>query len=96
VVSATLELNSPDAFATAQRLSDMIEDYTNSNRLIVRGVENVSEVVVPVFKRLGPDFKENANAVADALRKADATKLRSEVEEHGHFALHTDAGTFTI
>ena len=96
VVSATLELNSPDAFTTAQRLSDMIEDYTNSNRLIVREVENVSEVVVPVFKRLGPDFKENANAVADALRKADATKLRSEVEEHGHFALHTDAGTFTI
>ncbi|MCL4411491.1 isoleucine--tRNA ligase [Candidatus Marsarchaeota archaeon] len=96
VVSATLELSSEDAFATAQKLSGLIEDYTNSNKLVVKEVEGLSEAVIPVFKKLGPDFKENANAVADALRKADAAELRSEIESHGHFALHTGAGTFTI
>ena len=75
-----------------EKLSGLIEEYANIKKLNVRKVESFGREVRPVFARIGPDFKEKAGAVADALRKEDADKLEGAVTESGHYSLHTEKG----
>ena len=96
ITAATLEISTDAAFNTAQRLSDMIKEYTNARKLEIKEVQGVKESVVPLFNRLGPDFKADANIVAEALRMADAGELSAGVAKEGYYTLHTERGNFTI
>ncbi|MDE1855451.1 MAG: isoleucine--tRNA ligase [Candidatus Micrarchaeota archaeon] len=75
-----------------EKLSGLVEDYTNIKKVTVRKVEGFRKEVRPVFAEIGPSFKEKAGAVADALRKEDPDKLESAVADSGHYSLHTDRG----
>jgi isoleucyl-tRNA synthetase len=96
VANATVEVNDNAVEGALLRLSPMIEDFVNAKHLTVKRVEAFGREVRPVFTKLGPEFKADAQAVAEALRKEDAEKVEGAVARSGHYSLHTDRGLFDI
>ncbi|MGI0141735.1 MAG: isoleucine--tRNA ligase [Candidatus Micrarchaeales archaeon] len=96
IMAATVEVSNDGARNSLERLANIVEEYTNTKKLNLKKVEGMREEVRPNFAKLGPSFKENASAVAQALKEADAEKLRSGVEQSGHYQLHTSKGPFEI
>ncbi|MDE1805076.1 MAG: isoleucine--tRNA ligase [Candidatus Micrarchaeota archaeon] len=94
--SALLEVDSDAANNSLQRMSNVISEYTNVKSLQIKEVSGISEEIKPNFARIGPDFKGDAALVARGLAGADPKKLRSDIEQHGHYSLHTDKGLFDI
>ena len=96
IESASIEVSDDSAHSSIQRMSGIIEEYANMKRMSLKRVEGISEEVRPSFSRIGPDFKEYANTVAEELKRADAKQLRNDIEGKGSFTLHTERGTFEI
>ncbi len=93
---ATLEVNGDSVFNSLQKLSYIIEDYTNIKRLEIKQVDTFSTEVRPSFSKIGPDFKEKASAVAEALKSANADEMQKAIERDGYYPLHTVKGTVSI
>jgi len=96
IMSATIEVTTDSAYNSLERLASVVEDYTNAKKLDLKRVEGTSDEVRPNFAKLGPSFKQNASAVAEALKGANADELRKAVEQHGSYSLHTSKGPFEI
>ncbi len=96
ISKATLEITSDEAFNTIQELSGIVTEYVNAKSLDLKKISGVKKEVRPVFAKLGPDFKEKAGAVANALKTADANVMMDEIEKRGHYSLHTDKGTVDV
>jgi isoleucyl-tRNA synthetase len=96
IASATVEVNDNAVEAALLRLSPMIEDFVNAKHLVVKRVEAFGKEIKPVFTKLGPAFKADAPAVAEALKKEDANKVEGAMLHAGHYSLHTDRGLFDI
>lgn len=86
-----------------EKMTPLIEEYTNIKKIETKKVEGFGREVRPIFAKIGPDFKERAGAVAEALRKEDADVIEKAVADSGHYSLHTEkgladvtAGHFTI
>ena len=94
--SATIEVNDPVLQRSLEKFSDMICEYANVKRLDFKMVEALGRELKPVFTKIGPEFKADAQTVAEALRKEDADKVEREVAASGHYSLHTDRGLFDI
>ncbi len=92
--NATLEMQN-DAYEAAQKLASIIEAYTGIKNVEVK-LARLAKEVVPVFAKIGPKFKADANMVAEALRNTDADELQNEVERKGSYALHTEKGIYEI
>ena len=94
---ATIEVVDEKAFEALGRIADIIGELTNIEKVSVAKVESLSNKrVVPIFSKIGPKFKENAQAVAEALKSTPAELIESEIAEHGSFDLHTSKGLFAI
>ncbi len=93
---ATVGVNSDYAYDSINELSRIIEDYTNVRKLEVRRIQASKRQLKPVFQRLGPDFKENANAVARGISNGNADAIENDIMRQGHHDLHTENGTFRI
>ncbi len=96
LAGATVETNSSEAASSIERLSALIESYTNIKSITVKRAASISKEVKPVYSKLGPAFKESAKLVADELSKTDAALLESEISKKGSFSLHTDEGPVVI
>ena len=96
VAKGTLEITNDEAYSAAERLSTLIEKYTNAKRIELKKSEGIKKEVRPLFAKLGPSFKEKASAVAAALKSADADELLAGIEKSGHYTLHTEKGTVDI
>ena len=96
VAKETLELTSDEAYSAAERLSALIESYTNAKKLELKRIAGARREVRPVFAKLGPSFKERANAVAAAMKSVNADELMAGVEKSGHYTLHTEKGTVDV
>ena len=94
--SATLEVKDDRALEALEKLSEVIEDYTNVKKLEVKKIKGIERAIRPLFQRIGPEFKENAKAVADALASSNADEVEKSVAAKGYYELHTDKGLFTI
>ena len=92
IARGILEVKDDASQAALERLSGLVEDYTNVKKVEVKKVEGFGREVRPIFAKIGPDFKERAGAVADALRKENADAIEKAVSESGHYSLHTDKG----
>jgi len=92
----TIEVESDEAYNAILKLSEIIEDYTNIKKIEVKKTSKIGKQVIPLFQKIGPEFRENANAVAQALKEADADSLEKEIAEKGTYTLHTSKGAFTI
>ncbi|MGC8675991.1 MAG: isoleucine--tRNA ligase [Candidatus Micrarchaeia archaeon] len=93
---AVIETDSKEAYDSLLRLSEVIGDYANIKSIEIKEVSGIGERVVPVFSKIGPEFRENANAVASALKAVEPEALIKEIEAHGSYMLHTEKGTFEI
>ncbi len=96
LAKATLEVTEDYTYNVLQRLSYLITEYTNIKHLEIRQVEAFSVEVRPAFAKIGPDFKEKAGAVAEALKKADANAMNKEIDKNGYYSLHTQRGPVEI
>ncbi len=96
IANATVEVNDDAVEGALLRLTPMVEDFVNAKHLAVRRVEGFGREIRPVFTRIGPAFKADAPAVAEALKKEDADKVENAVAQSGHYSLHTDRGLFDI
>lgn len=94
--SAVIEVSRDSVYNALQRLVYLIEDYTNIRKVEIRMGAATGKEVRPLFASLGPDFKENAGAVAEALKTTNAEELLKAIESSGHYSLHTSKGTFNI
>jgi isoleucyl-tRNA synthetase len=96
IKEATIETSSDSVIASLERVSNQLAMYTNSKSIkILKGSASAKEVK-PLFQALGPAFKENAQAVADELKKQNANAVEKEIDASGYFRLHTSKGTFDI
>lgn len=96
LTKATVETTDDSALAALQRLAYVIEDYTNIKHLEVRKAQSLNAEIKPNFGRIGPDFKDKAAAVAQALRACDANKMLEEIDRNGYYQLHTDMGAVQV
>ncbi|MDE1850650.1 MAG: isoleucine--tRNA ligase [Candidatus Micrarchaeota archaeon] len=96
IISATVDANTESAYNSLQRLANIVEDYTNTKKLNLNMAQGMKEEIRPNFAKLGPSFKGNASAVAEALKGANSDELRKAVEQHGSYLLHTSNGPFDI
>ena len=96
IAKGLLEVKDDKTQIALERLSPLIEEYTNIKKIETKRVESFGKEVRPVFARIGPDFKEKAGAVGEALKKEDADALENAVSESGHYSLHTDKGLVDI
>ncbi len=96
LAKATIETSDEKAAESMDRLAHMIEDYTNVKGLVVKRVGRSNAEARPNFARIGPDFKENAAAIAEAIKSANANELMEAIGKTGEYSLHTSNGTFAI
>ncbi|MGC8623137.1 MAG: isoleucine--tRNA ligase [Candidatus Micrarchaeia archaeon] len=96
VGKAVIEVGDENVYATVEKMSSLIERYTNVKKIEVKLGDVRVEEVVPVYAKLGPLFKQNAQAVAEALKKADPEEVRRGIDETGYYIAHTDAGAFDV
>jgi hypothetical protein len=55
-----------------------------------------TKTIKPSFQKLGPEFKENAKAVAEALAAADADQVAKSVETEGNYPVRIGTGVFNV
>ncbi len=96
IAAATVEVSGDDAYGAIKKLSYLIEGYTNVKRLEIRKTEASAFEVRPLFQRLGPEFRENASAVADALKKAEVKEMLAGIDALGSYRLRTEKGIFNV
>ncbi|MGC8662216.1 MAG: isoleucine--tRNA ligase [Candidatus Micrarchaeia archaeon] len=94
--SAILEVKSNKALKALERLSNVIEDYANIKKLELKEINNVEKEIRPIYQKLGPEFRENAKIVADALIGSNAEELERSIAKNGYYELHTEKGLFNI
>ncbi len=96
ISSATIETTNEEANPILAKFSYIIEEYANAKQVNVKSIARSGSEARPIFSRLGPDFKQNAAAVAEAIKKAEPKEMEESVAKHGKYALHTSNGTFDI
>ncbi len=96
IASATVETASDRTVELIQRMSALIEDYTNARKINVVKGGGARKEIRPLFGKIGPAFKDKASVVAGELQGQDAEKVEREIAKSGYFSLHTDSGTFDI
>ena len=74
-----------------ERLSRVVESQVNVKRVEVVPPERLGEFIAvrvkPVYSKLGPVFRSQARAVAEALASLDGAAVRRELEERGFYEL---------
>jgi isoleucyl-tRNA synthetase len=96
VLSATIESSDDGAINSMEHVSMLIASYTNVKSVkVVKGAANRKEIR-PLFQKLGPEFKQNAQVVAQELQKLDGAVVEGAILKDGHYQLHTVNGTFNV
>ncbi len=93
---AIVEVTTDQALRTLEKFSSIICEYTNAKAIKIKKTESVKKEIIPIFSAIGPDFKGNSKAVADALRKANFDEICESVGRNGSYGLHTENGVFEV
>lgn len=94
--SVTIESNSDKVLDTVKELSSIVESLTNIKSVKIIKTERISKEIKPIFPKLGPIFKGNAQIIGEELAKMDPDRVINSIDEHGVYRLHTSSGTFDI
>ncbi len=94
--SATISTRYDNVVDSVQRLSNVISSFTNIKSVNVVKSENLNRKVIPVFAKLGPEFKENSNIISESLKNSNPDEIEKEVNQNGYYTLHTEKGNFSI
>ena len=83
---ASVETNDDAIVNSLQRMSMLIEMYTNSKSIkITKGSTAVKEIR-PVYNALGPIFKQNAQEVANELKSQNADDVENAIAKDGYYS----------
>jgi len=96
VSKAIVEVADDYAYSSLDELSGIVESYTNAKKLELKRVSGMKMEVRPLFAKIGPDFKDKATAVANALKAVDGEELRAAMEKSGTYSLHTEKGLVDV
>jgi isoleucyl-tRNA synthetase len=96
IANITVEVNDNAVESKLLKLSGMIEDFINAKHLNVKAVQAFGKEIKPIFTKIGPEFKENAPVIAEALKNEDANKVLKAIEESGNYPLGTERGLFNM
>jgi isoleucyl-tRNA synthetase len=96
LAKAYLDVTNETVIPSLEKLSVILEEYTNIRKIEIKSIESVDEEIKPVFGEIGPAFKGNAGMIAEELKKADSKKVIEEFSKNGYYILHTQKGTFEI
>ncbi|MGA3021178.1 MAG: DUF5915 domain-containing protein, partial [Candidatus Micrarchaeales archaeon] len=96
IANATIEVKDSSVENTLLKFTEIIEDYVNAKHLSIKKVKSFGKEIRPVFTKIGPEFKENAQIIADALKKEDPEKVTTSVSTSGYYPLDTERGLFNI
>ncbi|MDE1823741.1 MAG: isoleucine--tRNA ligase [Candidatus Micrarchaeota archaeon] len=96
IEKATVEVNNDSVHESLKRLSYIIEEYTNVRKLELKRASAAHVEIKPLFSKIGPEFKQNAGAVAEALKNANAKELLDGISKSGSYELNTGRGTFKV
>ncbi|MGC8478728.1 MAG: isoleucine--tRNA ligase [Candidatus Micrarchaeia archaeon] len=96
VKEAVIEVDNNAAVESLARLSQIIEKYANVKKISVRESSASSVEIKPVFQKIGPEFKSNAQAIAKGIASSDPQKVLEETEKTGRFILSISEGVFEI
>jgi len=77
---------SKETLAAARRLSSVINALSNVSRVKI-GAERVELSVKPNWSVAGKKFGKDVNRLASALKEADASKLKTEIEKKGRASI---------
>lgn len=96
LAGALIEVGDDAILTTLQKMAYLIEDYTNIRKIEVKIGASTGKEIRPNFGSIGPEFRENAGAVAEALKTVGPNDMLSGIESSGHYSLHTSKGTFNV
>ncbi|MGC8651779.1 MAG: isoleucine--tRNA ligase [Candidatus Micrarchaeia archaeon] len=96
VSEVIVKTNDEFVLEAVSELAPFIEMYANAKKLAASGAETSKKLIKPVFAKLGPDFKADAQMVAEELARQDAETVSNEVASSGFYALHTGKGVYNI
>ena len=83
-------------------LASAIEDMKGTVRANIleigdaASIERRPSALSPVRAKIGPEFRQRAGAVVDALSKADPEKVAKDLDEHGSYPMKLGDGTGVI
>ncbi len=93
---ATIELNNDQTIENVYKISNLIENYANVKSIKIIKSETNKKIIKPIFNKLGPEFKQNAQIIANQLINQDASVVEQDVEKQGYYLLNTGEGNFEI
>ncbi len=65
-----IETNDDSIINSLERVSNLLAMYTNAKSIkTIKGNTSIKEIR-PIFNKLGPEFKQHAQIVAEELKKA--------------------------
>ena len=96
ISSAVIEVKDGSSLEVLQRLSYLIEEYVNAKRVELKVGKASRLKIIPVFSKIGPEFRGDSAEVVEALRAADVDEVVRAVQSDGHYQLHTNKGAFDI
>jgi len=91
-----IKTSSDSIIETIGELEPLIEMYANAKDVKVYKGNISSKIVKPIFSKLGPAFKSNAQTVAEALSHENPDLVSDGIASSGYYALHTSKGVFNI
>jgi isoleucyl-tRNA synthetase len=99
VAKVLLVAESKDVVKHAKNLSDLLLDDLNTREFEVQQTDTMAEfkqlTVKPIYKTLGPKFKDKMKQLTEALGNVDAIKLRADMEK-GHAVIKIDGETLKL
>ena len=96
ISSAVIEVNDNGVESSLLKLSTTIAEYANAKTVSVKRVEAFGKEIRPAFTKIGPEFKQDAQVIAEALKKEDPDKLSEAIAKSGYYPLDTERGMFSI
>ncbi len=90
--SATVATRDQNAITALQKLSQLVENYTNVKKLIIKEGAGTTKEIRPLFGKLGPLFKADAPLVAQELQRANADEVEAEISKGNEYGLRAQDG----
>ncbi|MGC8669724.1 MAG: isoleucine--tRNA ligase [Candidatus Micrarchaeia archaeon] len=94
--SVTIKSSSYQILEEMAELVPLIKMYANAKDVKLEKRDTTKRAIKPVFAKIGPAFKGDAQIVADELQKQDADSVSNEIAKSGFYPLHTSKGVFNI
>ncbi len=91
-----IKLNNDEIIENMYRISDLISSYSNIKSLKIIKSETNKKVIKPIFNKLGPEFKQMAQMIANEIIKQNADDIEIAMEKNNYYPLHTEKGIFNI